>query len=79
MKRKAIGIIVLSALLCGQALAIDKTATGALLGATAGAVAGKNVKSAVVGAGAAAVTGKSVLKGAALGAGAGGVIGEATH
>ncbi|CCJ80642.1 hypothetical protein BN134_1360 [Cronobacter dublinensis 1210] len=34
---------------------------------------------AVVGAGVAAATGKSVLKGAAVGAGAGGVIGEATH
>lgn len=64
MQKKIMGIAILGMALVGQAHAIDKTATGAVLGATAGAIAGKSVKStvggAVVGAGAGAMLKKAI-------------------
>lgn len=43
MKKTITGIVTLMLLTSAPVMAMDKTATGAVLGATAGAIAGKDV------------------------------------
>ncbi len=63
MKKTITGIVTLMLLTSAPVMAMDKTATGAVLGATAGAIAGKDVKSAVGGAVIGAGTGAMLKKG----------------
>lgn len=62
MKKTITGIVTLMLLTSAPVMAMDKTATGAVLGATAGAIAGKDVKSAVGGAVIGAGTGAMLKK-----------------
>lgn len=87
-KKITCAFVLLGALLPAvSAMAMDKTATGAVVGATVGAAAGKDVKSAVggavVGAGTGAMTksgdtGKAARQGGAAGAATGAVVAAAT-
>ncbi len=63
MKKVTTGAVALMMLVSGSVMAMDKTATGAVLGATAGAIAGKDVKSAAGGAIIGAGTGAMLKKG----------------
>ncbi|CCJ80641.1 hypothetical protein BN134_1359 [Cronobacter dublinensis 1210] len=62
MKKVTTGAVALMMLVSGSVMAMDKTATGAVLGATAGAIAGKDVKSAAGGAIIGAGTGAMLKK-----------------